>query len=400
VSTIDDTHAVPSITDSEAEMNELRRRRRGLIWLALGVVLVAAVAIGTWLWASGDSTESSAAETGPVATAEVTRTTLTATETWEGTLGHGAPFTVAAQGPGSSSQSESEPSSPSLTVTRLAEQGATVGRGDELYRVNERPVTLLLGAIPMYRDLAPGASGPDIKQLEANLAKLGYRGFTADNEYTSSTAAAIRDWQDDIGAEVTGVVSQASVVFMPERGLVDSLHVGVGDAVHAAAPGTPILDITGTDQVVSVEVEVDDRDLVDVDTEVTVTLPDGSEVAGTVTALTVVEAEPAPGGAEGAAPAETDPVAEVEVTLAKAAPREFIGAPVDVIVGVDERTDVLAVPVNALLALAEGGYGLEVVGDDGRTEIVAVDTGLFADGRVEVRGGGITEGTVVGVAGR
>jgi hypothetical protein len=58
------------------------------------------------------------------------------------------------------------------------------------------------------------------------------------------------------------------------------------------------------------------------------------------------------------------------------------------------------VPVSALLALAEGGYGLEVVRDDGTTKIVRVDTGLFADGKVEVRGAGIGEGTVVGVAGR
>jgi len=215
--------------------------------------------------------------------------------------------------------------------------------------------------------------------------------------YTSSTAEAVRDWQKDIGAQVTGVVSRATVVFMPEGGRVDSLHVDVGDPV---SPGAGVLDITGTQQVVSLEVDVDDRDLVEVDTKVTVALPDGTEVAGIVTSLNVVEAEPSPGVAEGAAAAPADPVAEVEVTLAERAPKEFIGAPVDVIVGVDERTDVLTVPINALLALAEGGYGLEVVGDAGSTEIVAVDTGLFAGGRVEVSGVGITEGTVVGVAGR
>jgi peptidoglycan hydrolase-like protein with peptidoglycan-binding domain len=395
MNTIDDARTAPPIRGTESELDVTRRR--GMIWLALAVVLAVGAGIGIWLWTRGASTESSAAETGPVATAEVTRTTLTATETWEGTLGHGSPFTVAAQGASSSPESESESTAPSATVTRLAAQGTTVGRGDELYRVNERPVTLLMGAIPMYRDLAPGDSGPDVRQLEANLLTLGYRGFTGDNQYTSSTAAAVRDWQADIGAEVTGVASRASVVFLPERGLVDSLHIDVGDVI---SPGTPILDITRTEQVVSLEMEVDDRDLVEIDTDVTIALPDGSEVPGTVTSLTVVETEPPPGTAEGAAPAETDPIAEVEVTLAKPAPKEFIGAPVDVVVGVDESTDVLTVPVNALLALAEGGYGLEVVRDDGTTEIVAVDTGLFAGGRVEVRGTGLAEGTVVGVAGR
>jgi peptidoglycan hydrolase-like protein with peptidoglycan-binding domain len=391
------TQTLPPIAKADPELDESRRRRRGLVWLPLGAAVVAAAGTGAWLWVSNASTEPAPAAAGPVATAEVTRDTLTATETWDGNLGHGSPFTVAAQGGASSLESGSESSSSSSTVTRLVDQGARVKRGDELYRVNEEPVTLLMGKIPMYRDLAPGDSGPDVRQLEANLEKLGYGGFSTDGVFTSSTADAVRDWQEDIGAQVTGVVTRANVVFMPEGGRVESLRVDVGDPI---SPGADVLDITGTEQVVSLELDVDDRDLVEVDTKVSVALPDGTEVPGTVTSLNVVEAEPAPGVAEGAAAAAADPVAEVEVTLADPAPKEFIGAPVDVIVGVDERADVLTVPVNALLALAEGGYGLEVVGDDGTTEIVAVDTGLFAGGRVEIRGGGITEGTVVGVAGR
>ncbi|MGH2656110.1 MAG: peptidoglycan-binding protein [Actinomycetota bacterium] len=388
------TETLQPISHAELE-SEAPRPRRGLIWLVLGGAVVAAAGVGAWLWVTNASIDPAPAAAGPVATAEVTRATLTATETWDGTLGHGSPFTVAAQAGGSPSESES--SSPSSTVTRLLDQGARVERGEELFRVDEQPVTLLIGKIPIYRDLVPGDSGPDVRQLEVNLEKLGYGGFTADAVYSSSTAEAVRDWQEDVGAQVTGVVSRASVVFMPERGRVDSVHVDVGDSV---SPGTPVLDITGTEQVVSLEVDVDDRDLVEVDTDVTVALPDGTEIAGTVTSLNVIEPEPPAGVAEGAAAAPEDPVAEVEVTLADPAPKEFIDGPVDVIVGIDERADVLSVPVNALLALAEGGYGLEVVSDDGTTEIVAVDTGLFTGGRVEVSGAGIIEGTVVGAAGR
>ena len=69
-------------------------------------------------------------------------------------------------------------------------------------------------------------------------------------------------------------------------------------------------------------------------------------------------------------------------------------APVDVLVTGDRADDVLAVPVTALLALAEGGYAVEVVADGG-VVLVAVDPGLFADGFVEVTSTDLREGMQV-----
>jgi multidrug efflux pump subunit AcrA (membrane-fusion protein) len=59
-----------------------------------------------------------------------------------------------------------------------------------------------------------------------------------------------------------------------------------------------------------------------------------------------------------------------------------------------QRPNVLTVPVAALLALAEGGYGVQVV-DGSTTRIVAVETGLFADGKVEITGTGLQAGLKV-----
>jgi hypothetical protein len=57
--------------------------------------------------------------------------------------------------------------------------------------------------------------------------------------------------------------------------------------------------------------------------------------------------------------------------------------------------NVLAVPVTALLALAGGGYGVELAGPNGRDRLVGVTTGLFANTLVEVSGPDIRAGLKV-----
>lgn len=190
-------------------------------------------------------------------------------------------------------------------------------------------------------------------------------------------------------------MARSDVVFVPGRGRVDALSVSVGDVV---TPGAPILDLTGTDQVILLEADLDDRARFGVGGKVTVMLFDGDERPGTIAAVRVVKT-PRPESGGGAGTAESESVLQVEIGFEEG-PDDLVGAPVEVVVAVEERADVLLVPVNALLALADGGYGLEVVRDDGPTEIVRADTGLFADGQVQVSAGGIAEGTVVGVAGR
>lgn len=381
---IEEAPPAESVTDVVPEADEPRRRkrRRRMMRVALGVVLVA-VGVGAWFWITDDTSGSGATGTAPVATVVVERGTISDTNSWDGTLEFGAPVPVRSNATG--------------TVTRLVGQAETVRRGDELYRVNEQPVTLLDGVVPMYRDLTPGTSGVDVEQLEKNLAELGYTGFTLDDEYTGSTGSAVRAWQGDAGAVQTGTVARGDVVFVP-AGRVGALHVAVGDPV---APGVPVLDITATEQVVSLDVAVDDRDLVAVDTAVTVVLPGGDQVPGTVRATAVVKVA-SDGSGMGTESTGTEPesIVQVEISLDGDVPDDLAGASVEAIVAVDERVDVLLVPVTALLALAEGDYGLEVVAEDGTTSIVTVTTGLFADGKVQVEGDEISEGTVVGVAGR
>lgn len=361
------------------------RHRRLRLTLGIGLLTVcsatAGLGAGYWLFGRGEATATAGGAALPATTAEVTRTTLTATEAFSGTLEHGDARTVTSAGQG--------------IVTRIAETGSAVERGSELYRLNERPVSALVGEIPMYRDLRLGATGQDVRQLEANLTELGYLEARPDREFGTDTAEAVRAWQEDLGVAETGEVAQSDIVFLPGAGRVDATRADVGERVP---PGAAVLDVTGRDQVAVLEVEVADRDLLTVGTEVDVRLPDGGEVPGTVTGAeaggSTVEQS---GGAGEAAPEET--VITVEVTLDEPADESLLGSPVEVEVAVEDREDVLAVPVNALLALDGGRYGLEVVADD-TTSVVPVTTGLFAGGEVEVTGKGIEDGTVVGVAGR
>jgi hypothetical protein len=149
------------------------------------------------------------------------------------------------------------------------------------------------------------------------------------------------------------------------------------------------LTYTGLDKVVTVEVDLDDQELVVVGDPVAITLPDGTEAAGTITdSATVVQ--------EGdGQDAESTTILEVTVTADDAAVFDGLDqAAVDVGFPGASVEDVLTVPVEALLGLAEGGYGVEIW--DGETsEVIAVDTGLFADGFVEVTGEGLEEGVSV-----
>ncbi|GAA1689447.1 peptidoglycan-binding protein [Glycomyces endophyticus] len=355
-----------------------RRRGRGRTGKAVAGAAIALAAAGAVAAALGvdlrsffAQPEAEATEETP-STAEITVQTLTETVTVDGDLGYGDTLDMACLLNG--------------TFTGLPAAGDVVERGGVLYAVDDTPVVLLYGSLPAYRSLATGAEGDDVEQLEQNLAELGYDGFTVDDEYTDATADAVEQWQDDLGMEETGRVDLGRVVFAPGAIRVDTVDPQLG----AGAQGTAFA-YTGLDKVVTVEVELDDQELVVVGGSVAITLPDGTEATGTVTGSeTAVTQETGQGG-------ETEDVTYLEVTVAADDAAVFDAldqAAVDVGFAGDSAADVLTVPVEALLGLAEGGYGVELV-DGGDTEVVAVETGLFADGLVAISGEGLAAGQAV-----
>ncbi|WP_100449173.1 peptidoglycan-binding protein [Glycomyces xiaoerkulensis] len=346
---------------------------RRYILLGGGAVAAAAAVAGAFTFLGTGGSEATADDS-PASTADIERRDMARTEDFDGTLSYGTVYELAGLLQG--------------TVTDMAEAGTVLEPGTAAYFVNNEPVVVMQGELPMWRDLVPGTEGPDVQQLERFLSENGYENrFTADDSYTWATAAAVEDWQADIGMAETGTVPLGSVVFLPHTMRVAERIASVGDPSNG-----PILGYTRNQRSVTLELEVSDQDLAEEEMAVTVTLPDGTEVDGEVTDVSTTVSG---GGSDEVASGEEEPTTiEVTVTVDDGPLGDLESAPVTVELTRDVHEDVLAVPVEALLALREGGYGLEIA-DGGETTIVPVDTGFFERGLVEVEGDGLDEGMSV-----
>ncbi|MEU7524991.1 peptidoglycan-binding domain-containing protein [Saccharothrix sp. NPDC042600] len=345
----------------------MAERRR---WVVGGVVALALLGTGTAVALTRVSADRAGAEPErgrPAATAEVERTTLADQQTVTGTVAYGAERPLAGRRPG--------------TVTGLPAAGEVLERGEAVYAVDADPVPLFYGGLPLYRDLSAGVDdGPDVKVVEENLAALGFTGFgTPDEKYTAATAAAVKKWQKANGLEQTGAVGQGDVVVQPGPVRVASVTAQLG------APGAgDLMKVTGTERAVTAELEKSKQRYARTGDKVEVEITGGKPTTGTVTSVTPAAATGSPGEKP-----------KVTVTIALDDPKAAEGvdtASASVLFTVGKREDVLTVPVGALLALAEGGYAVETA-DDRR--LVPVKTGLFAKGRVEITGEGVTEGLKV-----
>ena len=360
--------------------------RRGIVRVAVGLaavgglaVVVASTGILGALPASGGAASEDPA-TADRETVAVERKTLTVEETLDGTLGYTGDEQVLNGLMG--------------TLTRLPAAGTILEQGDQLYEVDgkRRPV-LMYGNRPAWRAFEPDmGNGADVKQLEQNLKALGFtrKGFDVDREWEDETTSAVKRWQRANGMTVDATVDLGEIVFMPGAVRVTELPVAIGLQV---APGQAVLKGTSDVRVVTVDLEADSIDLVAVGDEVAVDLPDGSTATGTVDEIGTV------------AQAGTDEFGNqstptVEVTIGVELPEGSTGweqAPVEVRITRQSREDVLAVPVNALVALLEGGYAVERIANDGSSSLVGVELGIFQDGWVEVRTDGLDEGDAVAV---
>ena len=194
-------------------------------------------------------------------------------------------------------------------------------------------------------------------------------------------------------------LSAKSETFSPTNAYASKTSIIVGsyisDVGSAVTLNSPLYNISSIGIEVVFQVDATDQETVSLGDSVEIELPTDERVPTIITFIDQVVTQ-------------TQAGEFIEVTLEVLNPEEieaYDQAPVKVFVTTEISENVLYVPVNALLALAEGGYALEIYdgeldggtfeGESGvDTSYVAVEIGVFTDGFVEVKGN-ISEGQTV-----
>ncbi len=256
------------------------------------------------------------------------------------------------------------------------------GQGGREYASLEEPASTRASTTPTTapgtalgtRQPTPGRDG--LRALEAQVARLK-REVNALRSQSSRNPAG--------SGEPAGNGSPSSTSGSQEPG-------GAATGSGGVTP-TPILATTSTRIVVKVALEANKRKEAAPGEAVTVALPDGEEVAGTVTAVSAIAQTSSgnPSAESGTAASSTIPV--TVILRGRHTGAGLDQAPVSVNFVQAVARDVLSVPVTALVATGGAHYAVQEAAPPHR--VLPVRTGLFAAGEVQVSGAGIHPGLLL-----
>lgn len=286
-------------------------------------------------------------------------------------------------------------------VTSLAPVGTSVREGEVVMTLSGRPVFLLVGAVPSYRDLGPTMAGDDVRQLEEALERLGFDPGRADGVYDAATGDAVARMYRQAAAEPLMASEEQLAVVRPDHaGLVDGALAAAGVQVpadevifvpsapvrvaeHAAELGAradaPLLAVTDSVITVIGALPIEEAGLVAEGMEVAIDEPDlGISATGTVSG---VAGQPGTNGADGFH-------VSFEVTVADA-PQALVGASVRLTIPIEStQTAGQVVPVSAVSLGADGSSRVQR-SVDGQLEFVPVEPGFSAEGYVTISATGV-----------
>lgn len=356
-------------------------------WIAVALALLAVVVAVYW-YANRDGQAA-----GPkYETVVIARGDVEELISGSGTVRPAATTTVRVGAPGTIT---------SVSVT----EGQSIAAGDELFRVDDRPVYALVTDTPFYRVLASGDDGDDVRVLQEFLTDLGHYDGDIDGDYGGGTQEAVRDFLEDRDLERTSRVGPETfqAVGAADLGVpaVASISLKTGDS---AQPGMTAL-VTRPADALEVVVSINEVDIpkaaegqtaiVTLDalpgqtfsavvTEVSAGLLDGDGPAGVAA------------GGGGVAGVVSFPVT---VRLDSPSPDIKPGMSADADIILNTAADVLAVPTGAVqekdgvtFVLVPGPAPGE--GGEGEPRPVEVTVGLRSDESVEVTTG-LSEGQTI-----
>ncbi len=86
-------------------------------------------------------------------------------------------------------------------MTTLPMENSQVQEGDVIFTISGRPVFILQGEVPVFRDLTPGLKGHDVRQLEEALQRMRIETGPVDGVYDVQTSAGVEAWYAGSGWE-------------------------------------------------------------------------------------------------------------------------------------------------------------------------------------------------------
>jgi peptidoglycan hydrolase-like protein with peptidoglycan-binding domain len=348
------------------------RRRRRIVLVISGAVVLLAAAVAAALSASGHGRATSRVRRpAGFSTTKVMQGRFRVETLVPGTLRLAGQRTISTARAG--------------VVTWLPAAGRRIRLGAQLYAIDARPVFLLPGRVPAWRGFAQGMTdGPDVWQLERYLQATAYLRTLADVSFGAATTAAIKRWQRALGLPATGTLERGAVVFGTRAVKVSGHPKAVGTQV---VPGDGVLGVSSGRVVVRAAVKLEDQRLARPGEAVTVMLPDGTSTPGRVTSVGVPVER-----ADGSSRARAVVVPTTISLRRQEAARRYPRASVGVRFVSAQRGSALSVPVEALVALDDRRFGVEVPATNGSIERIPVSTGLFSAGRVEISGPAVRAG--------
>ena len=274
----------------------------------------------------------------------------------------------------------------------------TLLAGEVPLTVAGRPVIVLSGSFPAFRDLRLGDMGPDVEQFQEALA--GLRFAASDEQVVSGildeqTARLVNELYNDLGYQPARnigddpdlVLPAAEVAFVAN--LPSTVVASPPEVGSVLAPDTTMFVVSSSRLVLDCPLTASQNLLLSEGLAAVIDTTEGPQFTGTTERPKIAETGYASGSA-------IEAISRVRVVLAQDAPVSLLGTTARVTVrlrGGEEQ--VLSVPSTALVTHSDGTTTVTVLNESGTAVRVPVTVGASVGGWVAVQGEGIGPGDTV-----